>query len=361
MRRYKVLGIVAVVVALMGATAYVALHRAGADTPDVGVLELPRGGTMPDADIDRDGTLHVAFMIDQDVYYARGSGRPLVLGPPVRINQQAGTALGGMFRGPELAIAGDGSVDVVWYRRGWEMKLPPAEEGPMFSRRLPQGGFSAARRVFDRPTDGHSITTTSDGLLLAWKAGPSLWSMTSRDAGASFEAALDLGPLPCECCDTALAAGSDGVAYLAYRDRKDDIRDVFLLPLQGGVATRERLRLDDESWHFDGCPHSGMSLAVRDHSVYAVWEHIGSILLTRIDADRWSRLPPVRVTGFGKYPVIATDGATLLVAWKERKVLVWALYDARTLEVLRGGKADSSSSSRPAAVSLRDGTYVLIA
>jgi hypothetical protein len=66
------------------------------------------------------------------------------------------------------------------------------------------------------------------------------------------------------------------------------------------------------------------------------------------------------VSGSGKYPAVATNGRTLLVAWKQRKDVVWKMYDAKTLKVLREGRAAGSSSDRPAVT--RDGTghYVLI-
>lgn len=351
----------AVLAVLAVPAGYVASRVAAPELDRVHVLELPRGGSLPFAVTDGRGTIHVAFMRGQDVEYATYDSSARRLGAAVRVNEQPGVAMGSMFRGPELAVAPDGSVNVLWYRRGYELQLPASEQGPMLSRRRVGGRFEPAVMLFDRPTDGHSLVATPDGLLASWVAGDSLWTMVSSDGGATFEPARDLGPLPCECCDTALAVGADGTTvFLAYRDRKDNLRDVYLRRLRDGERSAGDLRLDAESWRFDACPMSGMSLAADAGSMAAAWEHKGSVLLTAVDLERWSRRQPVVVATSGKYPVVATDGETLLVAWKQRKELVWKLYDRDTLRARDEGRRASATSNRPAVAALGDGDYLMI-
>lgn len=347
-------------VLLAAPAGYVASRLAAPQTGGVRVVELPRGGSLPFVAADGRGTLHVAFMQGQDVQYATYDAVSGRLGGALRVNDQPGAALGGMFRGPELAIAPDGTVNVLWYRRGYELKLPAAEQGPMLSRLQAGGRFGAAVMLFDRPTDGHSLVATPDELLASWVAGDSLWVSESDDGGATFRPAEDLGPLPCECCDTALAIDEGGDVYLMYRDRKDNLRDVYLRQLGSAGVTKRKLRLDDESWRFDACPMSGMGMAAHDGELYAAWEHKGSVLLARVDLESWERRESLVVTASGKYPVVTVGGDSLLVAWKRRKQLEWTVYDRSTLEARGQGRVEATTSDRPAVGVLRDGGFVLI-
>lgn len=356
-RWFRLIALAAVVAIAIG----LGLSRVSAPASgEVSILELPRGGDLPFAVADGHGTLHVAFMVNQDVFYARYGSSGTRLGNEVQVNDRDGVAAGGMFRGPELALASDGSARIIWYRRGYELKLPRAEQGPMLSRRQANGSFGAASLLFDRPTDGHSLVSARDGLLAAWVADDSLWVSASVDAGATFQPAEDFGPLPCECCDTALATTNDGAAFLMYRDRTDNVRDVYLRQVRPIAATGRRLRLDSDEWRFDACPMSGMSLAAHDGGLYATWEHKGQILLSDIDTGRWSRRPPIVVSTSGRYPVVGSDGQSLIVAWKERKDLVWRLYDGKTLQFREGSRERSSSSNRPSVVAPPGGGYVLV-
>ena len=330
-----------------------------APSPAVRVLALPAGGTMPSALIDRERVLHVVYYADQNVLYTSSRDSGATFAAPVRVNDRDRFALGGLFRGPEIAAADDGSLHVVWYNRAWELKLPISDQGTMYARRPAGGEFEPSRYLSRGPADGLSIAAERMSVVAAWQTGEVARIVRSDDTGTSFVPEIDLQTLPCECCDTALDV-TGGMTYIAVRDRTRDDRDMYLVAVDTDNGTVRRLRLDTKTWHIAGCPMSSVGMTRDGRELFVSWEHDGSILLARVDLDRWEASTPVTVSDSGKYPLVLRGADALLVAWKDGTRLRWQAFERDSLKRLGKGSAATASGNRPAGVVAADGTYLLL-
>jgi hypothetical protein len=90
-----------------------------ADT--VRVVQTPRDGEVPDAEVDASGAIHIAFVKGEDAYYAKSDDGGKSFSKPLRINSVPGTVHpANMFRGPDLALGQNGRVHVIWYVNAYE-------------------------------------------------------------------------------------------------------------------------------------------------------------------------------------------------------------------------------------------------
>lgn len=74
----------------------------------------------------------------------------------------------------------------------------------------------------------------------------------------------------CDCCQTSLAATSNG-AIAAYRNRTDEeIRDIYVSRYQQG-AWSEPVRVHPDNWKIGGCPVNGPVIKARGDTVLVTW------------------------------------------------------------------------------------------
>ena len=69
----------------------------------------------------------------------------------------------------------------------------------------------------------------------------------------------------CYCCKTALATGTDGAVYTAWRHvYPGNVRDIaFTMSRDGGRTFEPPVRVSDDNWVLDGCPENGPAMTVR--------------------------------------------------------------------------------------------------
>jgi hypothetical protein len=350
---------------LRGAGVCLALpaFQACTDDREVGAgmraIRTPANGIVPSAVFGADGLLHVVYVDGKDVFHTSSTDRGIGFAAPVRVNDRLGFAAGGLFRGPELAVGADGTVHVVWYSRAGEFSTDRTEQGPMYTRAAPGAPFESSRNVGKEAADGLSIAVQAEQLAISWQNGEALKVLRSDDAGRSFGSAAVLDALPCECCDTSLYLTRAGVAFIVYRDRLDDRRDMFLASLGRGSARGGKVRLDTRSWVLKGCPVSGNGAAFSDDSAVVAWERDGKILMSRVGlADLRSAAPTT--IGAGRYPLVMRNADSVLVAWCDGKKLIWQRFEAASLKRRDEGSIRRTSSHRAGAAVAPDGEFVLV-
>ncbi|MGE0040700.1 MAG: sialidase family protein [Vicinamibacterales bacterium] len=87
------------------------------------------------------------------------------------------------------------------------------------------------------------------------------WQQTS-------ESAIDLRV--CECCPTAVAVTADG-PIAAFRNRSDDeVRDIHVSRLAGGVWS-EPVPVHEDGWRIPACPVNGPALSADGRAVAIAW------------------------------------------------------------------------------------------
>ena len=198
------------------------------DSQRVRVVRVAGNGFVPDAEVDEVGNVHLAYLAENDVYYAKSTDHGQTFGKPIRVNTEAGFAFGGAFRGPDLAIGKDNTVHVVWYNASYQQKRPQHEWGVNYSRMAKADAFEVTRNLNQKPSDNFSIAANANGdVAVVWMAG-GVFVNLSQDSGIKFSAPVDLGIDPCECCGSRAKFTADGTLGVLFRDKANNERDTYL-------------------------------------------------------------------------------------------------------------------------------------
>jgi hypothetical protein len=261
----------------------------------------------------------------------------------VRVNSQPGSSIArGTIRGPQIAVAPDGRVHVVW--NGSDTAEPRGLPNPKTGRRgspmlyARSSGqpvkFEAQRNLMTHTFDldgGGSIAAGEGGAVyVVWhgndakdgdgEAARRVWLARSTDSGATFAAETAAWSEPtgaCGCCGMRVAASGDTVRIL-YRSATAQInRDIFSLvsPDRGRTFTGSRLH----EWDINACPMTSMSIASQGSRVLGAWETDGQVYFTDLSASGATPRAPARAgAARRKHPRVAIDkDGRVLMAWTE--------------------------------------------
>lgn len=145
---------------------------------------------------------------------------------------------------PDMAVAPDGSVDVVWLDgRDYDPKL---------------GDLS------------------------------SVYFARSADGGKSFGRNVRVAAHTCSCCRPTIAVDSKGRIYVAWRHNFNDVRDMAVATsIDGGRTFSPLVRVSKDRWVIHGCPESGPSLLPVGNRLYVAWFTVGADSRPRVLAS-WS-------------------------------------------------------------------------
>ncbi|HEX3131017.1 MAG TPA: sialidase family protein [Thermoanaerobaculia bacterium] len=168
----------------------------------------------------------------------------------------------------------------------YPVALPGRWTGEILTQRSADDGktWETPVRLHPKREGSHSLvssTATSSGAVFAWldnRTGQmGLQSAFTSDGRTFSPAAGGADPETCQCCGTALLAGTwDGGdrLWLAYRDLEDgDLRDFKVLRGQAAPPAFEAsARLSSDGWRINGCPEMGARLAqAADGTLWAAW------------------------------------------------------------------------------------------
>jgi hypothetical protein len=330
--------------------------RVGQEAPRI--VTLPAGGSVPEAEIDENGVIHVAYLSGADILYTQSTDEGETFRKPIRVNTEAGFASGGRFRGPDLAIGKNGKVHVIWYNAGYQQKRPRDQWGVMYSRLDEKTmGFEKARNLNNLPSDNFSLAADSTGrVAVIWMAGK-VFASLSDDGGTNFAVPTDLGVDPCECCGSRATYVRDGSLAVLYRDKTDNLRDTNVATLAKGATQWSNRVISETPWPITNCPMTGGFLSESKAGMAAAWETNGQVFF-RVELGTGTK--EVRAAEKGRYPVVLTSAGTTLVAWKDDKQLKWQSFDRENRAIGEQGNHAGTNSDRPAGVIANSGRLILI-
>lgn len=314
-----------------------------------------------------DGTVHLLFDAEDGPRYASSRDGGITFSPPMTVVDAAARKPGLKFSSEDLAVGQDGSVHVAMSNSAWKLKLPEEEWGFHYARLMPGAkSFSPVRNINRKPSEGFSLAAGKDGAVTAGFLSGKLFTMVSRDGGETFAASAELNPAwnPCDCCTTSVAFGPDGRAALLYREETDDERDIYVVLWNPTRTTApSRSRVSGAPWKIAGCPMTYFAITPTPTGYVTAWPTKGHVYFARLDKDG-AVLPPGEImtsgtTGMrkGLLALAATDGVAL-VAWKDKDILGWQLYDAKGQPQGNPGSA-ASPGNGAAGVVLPNGKFVL--
>src|SRR5437763_7008860 len=135
-----------------------AVSASGAER--VQVVATPGNGQVPDAEVDRDGMIHLAYVSRNDAWYVKSSDAGKTFTAPLRINSDPGTVHPpNMYRGPDIAIGKNRRVHLIWCISAYQRKLPKDRWGAFYSYLDPgENQFAPARNMHRKPSDNYYLT-----------------------------------------------------------------------------------------------------------------------------------------------------------------------------------------------------------
>ncbi len=335
-------------------------------TPLVERVATPNGGLVPDAEVDAVGNIHLACVTGDNVFYTKSTDDGKTFSTPLRVNSEAGSAHpAGMFRGPDLAVAGNGQVHVIWYNNAYQRKLPKDQWGVMYSHlNAGRTAFLPARNLSRKPGDNYSLAAGPGGeLAVFWMAG-GLFLNTSLDGGEKFSDPLAVAVADtCECCASRAFFSGDGALHCAYRDKAGDQRDMYLLTRPRSRPGFEKEKISVTPWEIKGCPMTGTFLSGAKNGLVIAWETKGQVFYVRCDQNgRKTTVREIAVPGRGgKWPVaLAAPDGSVLVSWKKGAATEWQMFGADDRPAGELKSVPGKSPHRHAGVVTRTGNFLLI-
>jgi len=217
-----------------------------------------------------------------DVYAAVSRDEAQTFGRATRVNDLPGDARVSGEQAPRAAV-GSG-IDVVWCSKaGTSARIRAARSGAgttafgpavtVHPEALPGARGWAA---LARDPEGNAHVVWLDGRAADRQAaGPmrqDIFHAIWRRDGSHQEATVATDV--CFCCKTAVAAGSDGAVYVAWRHiYPTNLRDIAVArSTDGGKTFSTPVRVSEDGWQIAGCPDDGPALAVDETgTLHVVW------------------------------------------------------------------------------------------
>lgn len=343
-----------------------ALHAAD-DSARVRALRVPGALQILKAELASDGAIHVLADSKSGPQHVLTRDGGATFSKPISVVDEAARRPGLEFGVWDAAIERDGRVHVVLGTNAWKLKLPKEEWGCFYTSLAPgTNAFTPVRNINHKPSEGFSIAAGTAGAVCVNYLSGKLYSMLSRDGGATFASAVEPDPAwnPCRCCTTSTAFGSDGRLALLYREETNNERDMWLAlwdPTPAGKVTRTRI--STTPWKVAACPMTYFSVTSRADGYVAAWPTMGKVYFAHLGKDG-AVLPPGEIltpgtNGMrtGVLALSAPDGAALIV-WKNNDTLGWQRYSADGVPQGVPGSAPSPGSGA-AGVVLANGTFLL--
>ena len=363
--RASILGAIAACVAPWMAFAHDAsmhgTHSMSGMSPRSGACSepVPKCAISVSPIFDGEGALRVIYAVNGRVYVARSRDEGRTFEAATAISD-APASMDDSYEGrPTMVMSRDGTIAAawsVWRDKQWNAMV-------LFSRSIDGGKtFSAPRPLADSVSqrfpslgfapDGTLWTTWLDKRNIpAAKAarddyeGAGLALSVSHDKGATFSPSVIVSDRTCECCRISLAFDPDGGAIAVWRQiYGKNFRDHELGRFSADGKSVMGVRVSEDNWAIDACPHHGPSLAIDAAGMrHVAWYTGGGVRKGLFYAHESGQGAPFSAPQpFGddartaQHPQVLANSGSLVRAWKEfdgetTAILFQASYDGGTV------------------------------
>lgn len=173
----------------------------------------------------------------------------------------------------------------------WEQSMPEGGTELVFARANARSGVADKPvRVTDKAapsTNGFSSmgAAPNGDIYVVWLDGRrkqagtfSVYLAKSTDKGATFGKNVLVSDGVCPCCRTTLAFGNKGEVYVTWRHVfENDFRDmVVATSTNGGETFSAPVRVAEDGWQVNVCPHTGPAMGVKGNRLYIAWHSEGN-------------------------------------------------------------------------------------
>jgi len=131
----------------------------------------------------------------------------------------------------------------------------------------------------------------------------------------------------CQCCRTDLFADKKGGIHVVYRGIvQDSIRDmVHIVSTNGGKTFSSPVRISNDNWVIDGCPHTGPAMTENNDGIHFAWFTGGKkrgCFYTKSTDNGKSFVMNEAVSEDGSHPQLAATGnGEVVIVWDEVQTL----------------------------------------
>ena len=189
-----------------------------------------------------------------------------------RVNDVPGEVSSHSESSPRMAVRTRSEFYVVWQtRRAGGSAL-------RFSRSMNWGeSFSKAIDVAPSapPQSFYTMSVSPQGTIyISWLSSSAVYIAKSTDRGASFQSPVKVTDNDsCPCCRPSISFTGDRSVHVAWRRVvEDNIRDIFIsTSTDGGETWKPGVRVAEDNWKLNGCPHSGAATAVLGKRLFVAW------------------------------------------------------------------------------------------
>jgi hypothetical protein len=204
--------------------------------------------------------------------------------PAVRVNDVPGEVSSHGESSPQMQIRTRSEFYTLWQtRRGEGSVLRFARSmnwGESFSKALEVDPTSTSQAFF-------TMNVSPKGVIYAaWLDGrdrgkgrmgtSAVYLTRSTDKGQTFEKPVRVALDVCPCCRPSIGFGGDGSVYVSWRGvLENNVRDIFVAASPDGGATwGPAVRVAEDNWVLNGCPHSGAALASIGKRLFIAWHAV---------------------------------------------------------------------------------------
>jgi hypothetical protein len=306
-----------------------------------------------------DGRLWLARVKEGNLQVAHSADEGRSFSAPAHVTPQPEAVTADAENRPKILVGADGIVHV-----SWTQNLGERMTGHIRYARSTDDGqtFSAPLTLnSDRQIISHRFDTLAadgkGGVAVAWldarartgkvaKGSPQtqvgVYAAISRDGGATFANDRLVADHSCQCCRTGMTWTNRGPVVFWRHVFGKNIRDFAVADLAGGPV----LRVTDDDWEIDGCPHHGGGIAADGRgNLHIVWFTNGiqrqGIFHRRLAGADFradgtlagiKTLSPPLPLGNPRdqagHPAVVAAGERVLLAWREfdgERYSVWAM------------------------------------
>jgi hypothetical protein len=278
----------------------------------------------------------------------------------VRVNDVPGEVSSHSESSPQMQVRTRSEFYVVWQKRR------PGGDGSSlrFARSMNWGEtFTKATNVdASHPVASQSfyaMNVSPKGVIyVAWldgrdrgqgKAGSSaVYIARSTNRGVSFEPAVRVSLDSCPCCRPSISFTGERNVHVTWRRViGDNIRDIFVSTSKDGGVTWKDVRVAEDNWKINGCPHSGAATTTLGNTLFVTWSTVreGKMqLYTAFSADAGEtfspRLPVAGDVVDPNHPHMIPAGDRIAVVFQGRdagQANGWGLINAYYREIRPGG------------------------
>lgn len=326
----------------------------------------------PSASFGPDGKLWLAWVFAGHVYVQHSSDQGQSYSAPSIVNRAPEKIAARAENRAKIQLDNTGNIYISWT----QSLSKPYTGNIRFSRSVDGGkSFSQPITVNDNLQEiSHrfdSMVVSDDGkVFISWLdkrdqqaakdkqqeyIGGALYYSYSANQGKTFSENINLSDNSCVCCRIAMALDNNNLPVIAWRDIygndvNNQIRDHSLITFSSALKPAKKIRLSNEQWKINGCPHHGPALDVDGNNVvHSTWfnDTDGDHVLFYDNSASGFNISDYKAMGFGQAHKQSAHPYVLSIDQRgvsQTVFLVWKEFDGKKTDILMKVSKDSGIS-----------------